>query len=73
MSRAPRRHACAHRRARTNCIFFRKKRDFIFRAEEFPRRRGAPTAPLARFLAQTAPPPNRKYFCKMVDIQKSRD
>jgi hypothetical protein len=63
-----------HRRARTRIAFYPgEKRDFVFVRKNFraPRARRARRSRLAA--AATPPAAGRKYFCKMVDIQKSRD
>jgi len=63
----------ARRCANTNCIFLRRKTHFCFRAEKIPRHRDRSIALVARGDAPTPPTTARKYFCKTVDIQKSRD
>jgi len=63
----------ATQRANANCIFHRRKTRFLFRAEKIPRFRDAPIASFARSVAAPRPPPTGNYFCKTVDIQKSRD
>jgi hypothetical protein len=72
-ARAPSAAARAMRRANTNCIFLRRKTLFCFRAEKFPRRRDASNALVARLATPSPAAIPGKYFCKTVDIQKSRD
>jgi hypothetical protein len=63
----------AFARARANRAQSREKTQFYFRAENIARVRRARGAPIGRRHGAPSRPPPGIFFCKMVDIQKSRD